>query len=385
MNIVEMMLSAVKTQVCGAPSESFGNISQENMAMLYELSKAHDMAHIVATELEAQGLLDDSDVCNKFRKQQFIALMRYERINYELEEICKLFEAEKIDHIPLKGSVMRRYYSQPWMRTSADIDMLVKEEDAERAEAVLIARLEYRSEKSNTGYDLSMFAPSGVHLELHYDVVEKRSNKEMLEILSSIWEHSHTEAGWNYRYLTDDDIFYFYHVAHAQKHFSGSGCGVRLFLDMWLLCHGVKYDKEKREALLQKGGLLKFAQASEQLAEVWFSGAEHDELTACMESYIIAGGIYGTNENRIANIQIKKGGKIGYAMSRIFLPYKTMVQHFPSLEKRKLLLPFYHVFRWGRIIFGGGVKRSVNELKTSARVADTRTDEIQAMLEELGL
>ena len=165
MNIVEMMLSAVKTQVCGAPSESFGNISQENMAMLYELSKAHDMAHIVATELEAQGLLDDSDVCNKFRKQQFIALMRYERINYELEEICKLFEAEKIDHIPLKGSVMRRYYSQPWMRTSADIDMLVKEEDAERAEAVLIARLEYRSEKSNTGYDLSMFAPSGVHLE----------------------------------------------------------------------------------------------------------------------------------------------------------------------------------------------------------------------------
>ena len=384
MNIAQMMISAAKTQIFGAPPESFGNLSQKQLESLYNLSKAHDMAHIVATELDSQGLLDNSEICNKFRHQQFVAFMRYERINYELEETVRIFEAKKIEYIPLKGAVMRKFYEEPWMRTSSDIDILVKKEQLDSAAQFLTEELGYENHGINV-HDLHMYAPSGVHLELHFDTVEDYRAVNANAILQRIWDNSTLRENKSFCYDINDDMFYFYHIAHMAKHFEESGCGVRFFIDLWLLRHKMQYDNEKREKLLREGGLLKFAQAAEQLSDVWFSGAEYNDVAFRMESYIIAGGIYGSRENRMATVQIKKGGKIGYALSRIFLPYKSLVQYFPSLEKRKILLPFYHVLRWGKIIFGGGVHRSIDELKTSSRVAYTRTDNIQIMLKELGL
>ena len=127
--VTEIMFSAIRTQVCGAQRIPYGDISDEDMKALYSLSKSQDMAHIVATELQAQGLLKDGhEISEKLRRHQMIALFRYERINYELTEICGVLEQSEIPHMPLKGSVMRKYYSEAWMRTSADIDILVKKE-----------------------------------------------------------------------------------------------------------------------------------------------------------------------------------------------------------------------------------------------------------------
>ncbi len=386
MNIVEIMLSAVRTQVCGEPSVSFGELSEEQLKALYSLSKAQDLAHIVATELDSQGLLsDDIDVCNKFRKQQFIAIMRYERINYELEEICRLLEKQGIPHMPLKGSVIRKYYPQPWMRTSADIDLLVHKEDVDRASRALEEELNYQNEGAKTEYDISLFAPSGVHLELHYSTASEDRVFSADKILASIWEFSHLVDGWNFRFENNDEMFFFYHVVHTLKHFECSGCGARPFLDLWLLCHRCEFDREKREQLLDEGGILPFAKAAERLAEAWLSGESHDELTRQMEQYILGGSIYGSQEQRIMTSQIKRGGKVGYAMSRIFLPYQNMERAFPSLKRRKILLPFYHVYRWLRIIFTGGTKRSINELKMNAKLADTKTDDVECMFKQLGL
>ena len=79
--------------------------------------------------------------------------------------------------MPLKGSVLRASYPQDWMRTSCDIDILVHREDLERAVELLVEKKQYRREVTNL-CDVSLYAPSGVHLELHYDLVlENRSEK----------------------------------------------------------------------------------------------------------------------------------------------------------------------------------------------------------------
>ena len=188
MNNVDILISAVRAQVCGAKIEPFGEISSEQMAQLYGMSKAQDMAHIVATELDRQGLLSsDDEICAKFRKQQFIALMRYERINYELEEICRTLEDRQIPHVPLKGSVIRKLYAEPWMRTSADIDLLVSPEDLDRAADALKSALEYR-EEGGTEHDKSLFAPSGVHLELHYETIEEEYDADANRVLKGFWD-----------------------------------------------------------------------------------------------------------------------------------------------------------------------------------------------------
>ena len=128
-----------------------------------------------------------------------IALFRYERINYELTEICGVLEQSEIPHMPLKGSVMRKYYSEAWMRTSADIDIRVKKEDTDRAVTALVEALEYTVEKNST-HDVQLFSPSGVHLELHFETIAESKAVNSNTVLSRIWESAAPAEGPRFCY-----------------------------------------------------------------------------------------------------------------------------------------------------------------------------------------
>lgn len=385
--VIEILLSSVRVQVCGGERVGFASIEPDELRSVYALAKAHDMAHVVAAELEAQGLLTDGDeISGKFRKQQMLAVLRYERINYELEEICRVFEKNEIPHIPLKGSVLRRYYGEPWMRTSSDIDVLVHPEDLERAKCALCDELEYtRGDPNGTEYNDSLFSLSGVHLELHYDTIEEGRAVNSNAVLGDVWEYSAPEAGWRYRLVMSDDMFYFYHIAHMVKHFEESGCGLRFFLDLWLLDHKLEYDVTLRDKLLIEGGLIDFARSAQKLADVWFSAGEHDDVTRLMEQYVFRGGIYGGSYNKMVNDQLKTGGRLGYALSRIFLPYALLKRYYPIVERHKWLFPFFQVVRWFNVVFGGRAMRSVNELKANANVTESQSENAEKMLKALGL
>ena len=384
-NISDVMLGAIRAQVCGIPYEIDKNISDDELKALYVLSKQQDMAHIVASELGKQGLLKNDEIGAKFKKQQMLAVLRYERINYELIEVCKTLEEAGIDHIPLKGSVIREYYPEPWMRTSADIDMLVHIEDFEKARDVIAEKLGYTTDNVKLDHDLSMFAPSGVHLELHFATVEEYFAANAKDVLEDIWSYAYVKEGYAHQYCLTDDLFYFYHVAHMAKHYEYGGVGARFYLDMWLLFQ-LDFDREKREVLLKKGGLLTFARVAEELCGVWFDGKEHTDRTLRMQRHVICNGIYGTKENNVVWDQIKSGGEKKNAMRLIFLPYAQMVKKYPSLEKHKYLYPFYHIRRWGSAVIHGRTKKSVDKLKMNSEVAASgQKSEMESMLRDLEL
>ncbi len=103
-------------------------ITPDILPALFKLSKRHDLAHLVGDALDKNGLLPDGTEAKKrFLQERNMAVYRYEQIQYEYEQICEVLEKAKIPFIPLKGSVIRQYYPEPWMRTSCDIDILVKE------------------------------------------------------------------------------------------------------------------------------------------------------------------------------------------------------------------------------------------------------------------
>ena len=160
-----------------------------------------------------------------------------------------------------------------------------------------------------------------------------------------------------------DEYYYFYHIAHMAKHFENGGCGIRPFIDILILDNVQDADIEKRDKLLQQGNLLKFANVARKLSRIWFSNEPYDYISQQMEDYILRGGVYGNNENRITVQQQKKGGRIKYALSKIFIPYDVIKFHYPILQKHKWLTPFMEVRRWFKLIFCGHAKRTINELK----------------------
>ena len=112
-------------------------ISGDGAKELYRLSKEHDLAHFVGCELEKLSLLSNDEISNKFRKQHYAAVFRYKGMEFAISEIKDALCEAKIPHIPLKGSVLRYEYPEPWMRTSCDIDILVKRTDIDRACEIL--------------------------------------------------------------------------------------------------------------------------------------------------------------------------------------------------------------------------------------------------------
>ena len=346
------------------------------------LVRHHDLTHLLALGLKNNGLLTSED--GNFENEIFRAVFRCEQLNYELTSICRTLERAQVPFIPLKGSVLRRYYPEPWMRTSCDVDVLVRVEDLNRATAALADALDYRIETKGA-HDVQIFTPNGQHIELHFNLIEDHRIKDASAILNRVWDAAVPCSGWTYQYEMPDELFYFYHIAHMAKHVENGGCGIRPFLDIWVLTHRVPHDWNRREQLLAGGGLSAFARQAERLTEIWFGTGTHDDTTRRLEQYILNGGVYGNLVNRISVQQVKHGGKLRYACSRIWLPYETMRVFYPSLDGRPNWLPLYELYRWGRLLFCGGAARSMNELRLNGRIGGERSEAAKALLSELGL
>ncbi len=357
-------------------------VSPELLAALLETSSRHDIVHLLVLGLKQNDLLPSA--VTALEKHILKAVYRSERLKGESVRLSAALEAARIPFVPLKGTVLREYYPEPWMRTSCDIDILVHKEDLEKAAAYLAQKLQYE-EKERSTHDISLFSPQGNRIELHFDLVEEGRANNAIGILRGVWENVSPRKGYQYQYEMTDAFFYFYHIAHMAKHFENGGCGIRPFIDLWILDHMDGVDRSKRDSLLAGGGLLPFANAARRLSGIWLDGWEADALSMRLQEYILHGGIYGSSENRVVLQQKKKGGRLGYLLSRVFVPYTTLKRYYPVLEKHRWLLPFMQVRRWFMLLKPDVAGRTRRELLTNGSVKKAEAEEMNALLKSLGL
>ncbi len=378
---IELFFALLRSALTASPLNEAEKISlqADQLSPLLELSKKHDVAHLVCVGLTLNRLLDTADsVARQFLLEQNKAVYRYERRRYDLEQIAAVFEREQIPFLPLKGAVLQNYYPEPWQRTSCDLDILVPAEKLSKACELLSKKHGY-SLGTSTTHDRALYSVCGTHLELHFQLVEEGRARAANAILADIWERVTPAKGSNCRYEMPPSLLYFYQIAHMAKHFENGGCGVRALLDFWLL------KEHFPEILLSEGGLLPFAKAMQALAAVWLEGGEETEQTRVLTRFLLQGNAYGSLYNRVAVGQTKRGGKIAYARSRIWLPYEELRKLYPSLEGKKWLLPVYECRRWWRILLQDGAKKSIKELKINAKISKAEESAVRALLEELGL
>ena len=380
-NLFDLMIDLVKSELFGGDPVEKLELSDDEIERLLKLSKTYEIVQLVADSLLKKAVLKKEHK-EKLEKVIFHTAIRCDNLENEIENIRALFEKEKIPFILLKGSVLRKLYPEPWMRTSSDIDVLIREEDVERATRVL--QHKSYSYYSRTTHDVSYFSPGGIHIELHYETIEDFCAKESNAVLSKVWENS-LQAEGACEFRMTDEMFYFYHIAHMVKHFEYGGCGIRPFIDLYILNSNEEKNVEKREELLKKGGLLAFEKECVKLSECWFGNREKDGFDKSFEHYLINGGMYGSVENRVAIDQTKKGGKLKFILFRIFMPYKQLKDLYPVLEKRKWLTPFFEVVRWIRVIFSGRGENAVHEIKTSANMSEERKNDTEALFKKLEL
>ncbi len=381
---IRLMFALLRSAICGKSlTEEEKNLySEELLSELLSVSKKHDIAHLIIFALDFNSLLPKND--KNIKNELFKAIYRYEQMNFEYKRILNTLEESEIPFVPLKGSVLRDYYPKPWMRTSCDIDILTEEKNADKAAQILAEKINY-SVKEKGSHEISLFSPNNIHLELHYSLIEDSIKSGFSDLLKNAWKYVVTSDGHDFQSELKDEMFYFYHIAHMAKHFENGGCGIRPFIDLWFLNNINKDNKERRNELLNQGGLLKFAEAASNLSDAWLNGTEHTEITKQFESYILHGGVYGSDSNRITVQQQKKGGKIRYFLSKVFLSYDVIKYQYPILQKHPLLTPIMEVRRWFKLIFCGHAGRVVRELKVNNEISHSEAENTKTFLKKIGL
>ncbi len=335
-----LLFTLLRAAVCGTPltDAQKAAFSETICAEIQTLAEHHDVAHLAAYALDANGLSPQNAA---YSKALFEAIYRYEQSLYVLDTAREVLSAAAIPFIPLKGAVLRAYYPEPWMRTSVDVDILVTPETVDRGAEALVANGGC-TQAYKGSHDIPLLAANGVHLELHYTLLEDvpAGNAAALQ---NVWSYAIPQADRPYEYALPDEWFYAYHIAHIAKHILDGGCGIRPLLDLWLLDTAAD-NRKKRDALLKECGLQKFAAVVRQLSRVWFDDAETDAVCDRLAAYILRGGNNGSVENRLAVQTQKHGSRAGFFLSRLTLPHDRLILQYPALQKHPRLAQLRYIF-----------------------------------------
>lgn len=355
-------------------------LTSDNLDAVYRLAKKHDLAHVVSRFLYGNRIgIDDEALRKRLQQEELVSVYRHEQRKYAFEQICGSFEEANIPYVPLKGSVIRPYYPYESMRTSCDIDILIHEEDLERATACLESRGYCRGERRY--HDVSLFSPNKIHLELHFNIQENVKSLDV--VLKDAWKHTVLTKGFRYDFTKEFFVFHMY--AHMAYHFLAGGCGIRSLLDIWVMEHKMGASCSCARNLLERAGIYKFASEMSRISNLCFTENTQDGFSELVLKYIFSGGVLGTQENNIAVEKTGINNSFVYALKRMFLPYKSMVIAYPVLKKAPFLLPFCWIHRWCKAVFDGKSGKIVSEMSCANSIPESKIREIREIRSRLKL
>lgn len=377
----ERMIQLIRCEICGEqPDPDLYSLSADEWRSVLALAKKHSLSHLAADAALKNGLVTDDALVAECQRCKYYAIMHHVRLSACLQKLRVIFTDGNIPFLPLKGSVIRDSYPEAWMRTSSDIDVLIPGSSFEDAKKLLESDSRFRH-VNTTPHDLTFRMTEGIRLELHHSLIESNRIGKAEALLEEIWDYSvNTDQ---LEYALKDEMFYYYHLAHMAKHIENGGCGIRPFIDLWLLNHRFPANPS-RDELLIRGGLKTFADVAVGLSEYWFGDDRHpSESVLLLDRFITEGGSFGTKENTVRIKNAKSHGKAGYLLEKVWMPYQYLCIQYPSLKGKRILQPAYEFRRWMRIIMNGHIDYGLHELRLVNQLSpDIR--EAELLWEHLG-
>ncbi len=350
-------------------------------AEIFQVASDHDILQLLFDAVSRNHLLPEtSKGFQKGKEQYLLATTRIVKIEEAQANIVRTLEEAEIDFVLLKGSILRPLYPQMWMRTSCDIDILVHPEDLERTGKLLADKLAFTYAKVSTLHDISLFDAGGVHLELHHQLYHDAKDP----MLQAVWEHLDLLPNHKHAYRMTAEFFAYYHLAHMKMHILSGGCGIRSFLDWWIIQNKLSYDKNQLSARLAENKMDAFADAVDHLSRYWLEGGTLGEQEKQLSEYVIRGGSFGTEESHAVVQSATATSKFAHYFRRLFLPYRYLCNLYPWLKGRKWLYPVATAMRWFSV-FDPVKRKSLGvEIKSTIQSAGQEQAQVGEMMKHLG-
>lgn len=313
---------------------------------VYSFSKSHSLSNMVFSSYESEIKKDaPEELVQLWERETHVLFAKHTTQKNEFSRVTSEFTKQGIDFLPLKGFLMKALYPRPEFRTMSDLDFLIREGDVGRAgETVKSMGYKGVSEDEDNVHD-TFQKPPFMDIELH---------RKLFADSEYSFDDAVLKEGESHWYLMTDEDFLCFILRHSKKHYEQGGCGMRAVLDHYLLLK--KYPKvflsPEFEERLRKAGLYDFNNLISSLAFLWFEGIEPEGDISGFEVYTLTGGTYGTYANA-ALTGMKKKGKFGYVLERVFPSPSLIKKRYKWVRKCPILLPVGYVVRiFSSIIFG---------------------------------
>ena len=337
-------------------------LADADLKQLLIMARKHSVSSMVCMALEKTAIFANADEATK---KQWIdaknkAIRKNMLLDAERKTILHELETQGIWYMPLKGSILKDWYPKPGMREMADNDILFDPSGREQVREIFQNR-GYKTVSFRKGnHDVYEKVPI-YNFEMHVSLFHG-TYKELTEQYKNVKERLLPVDGTAYQFAFTPEDFYVFVIAHAYKHYSSSGTGIRTLADIYIMNQklGGTMNWEYVDSELRGLGIFSYECESRELAQKLFGIAELpteanlSEAEQQMLAYYLGASTYGTIENRTLN-QMQKlqpdGGAITahtkrkYLLSRIFPGREWCEAYAPTVYKYPVLLPFFWVWR----------------------------------------
>ena len=295
------------------------------------------------------GVKKDTAIMKTLRQDYYGLLVKSEKQMQMLQKIYAVFEEHGIDHMPLKGSVLKQQYPRPELRLMGDADILIRMEQYAKIKPLM--RQMGFVECSETDHELVWRSP-GLYLELHKRVVPA-SAKDFYRYFADGWKLAKHQDGCRYRFSDEDQLVYLF--THFAKHYRSGGIGCRHVVDLWVYRRAhLGMDEAYICAALEKLELFPFYENVMRMIAAWFEDGDMDEKSAYLTNVFFKGTYFGTRqEHMIASgaanatkMNSARTGRILRIWKALFPDHLYMRKKYPVLKKCGILLPVLWVWRW---------------------------------------
>ena len=341
-NEQEYLIQLIKSSLNGTMPQKPSGIS---LKKLYDFAAKNQYEHIIYAHFKALGIHNEKNpLMHLFHQRYGLSFKRDCIQDKELNEISGLFSENNIKHIFLKGSIVKKYYPQPFLRRSGDIDILVNSTDKQKADEIMKS-LSYKCTISGNGVE-DVYERGKSLVEIHTELTA--DNDISLDFCKTVWENSVCED--KSKYNMTPEYMYVYLMSHLRKHIlTAGGGGIKLISDFYMLNKKIQFDKDALDKFTEEAKINNLRKYAEKLSLKWFDGKDcSDENVLMLEEMILSSGAHGDYKNYI-DITLSKNreqkGKISNLIQLVFPPLKTMRVKYNVLEKKPYLLPLSWIWR----------------------------------------
>ena len=314
---------------------------------IYEIASAHRITTLVYYGIKAQDAVLPEEIKRKFEEKLYKSTLLSTSNDYEISRVLDEFSKRGIYHAPLKGLVVRSYYPCPELRTVGDADIIIKKEELNEISSIL-NELGFNFDHESS-HEYAFNKGKGLLLELHKFFIGT-AIKEYFDYYKNVDEFLIPSVVPNRYEMPTDKLFVFL-VVHIAKHYRTGGIGLRHFIDLYVILNsGTILDESYIKCELEALGLLEFYANIRKLLSAWFDNEPFDDITKSMTTRILSSGLFGRRKDRLVG-EMSVTTLPKKFLYDIFLPYISMKQKYPVLQKCPVLLPFFWIVRIFNILF----------------------------------